>query len=64
VPDAFREFDQQRRPRTRRIVAQSRQLGMLAQFTPPWLTPLRNAVLAAVPDWLTARQMAWLYQEL
>jgi len=61
---AFRAFDQQRRPRTRRIVEQSRQLGMLAQFTPPWLVPLRNAALAAVPDWLTARQMAWLYKEL
>jgi 2-polyprenyl-6-methoxyphenol hydroxylase-like FAD-dependent oxidoreductase len=64
LPAAFRAFDQQRRPRTRRIVEQSRQLGMLAQFTPPWLAPLRNAALAAVPDWLTARQMAWLYQEL
>jgi 2-polyprenyl-6-methoxyphenol hydroxylase-like FAD-dependent oxidoreductase len=64
LPAAFRAFDQQRRPRTRRIVAQSRQLGMLAQLTPPWLTPLRNAALAAVPDWLTARQMAWLYREL
>jgi 2-polyprenyl-6-methoxyphenol hydroxylase-like FAD-dependent oxidoreductase len=64
LPAAFRAFDQQRRPRTRRIVAQSRQLGMLAQFTPSWLTPLRNAALAAVPDWVTARQMAWLYQEL
>ena len=64
VPAAFRAFDQQRRPRTRRIVEQSRLLGQLAQFTPPWLAPLRNAALAAVPDWLTARQMAWLYQEL
>jgi 2-polyprenyl-6-methoxyphenol hydroxylase-like FAD-dependent oxidoreductase len=61
---AFRAFDQQRRPRTRRIVEQSRQLGMMAQLTPPWLTPLRNAALAAVPDWVTARQMAWLYREL
>ena len=64
LPTAFRAFDRQRRPRTRRIVVQSRQLGMLAQFTPPWLAPLRNAALAAVPDWLTARQMSWLYQEL
>jgi 2-polyprenyl-6-methoxyphenol hydroxylase-like FAD-dependent oxidoreductase len=64
LPAAFRAFDQQRRPRTRRIVVQSRQLGMLAQFTPPWLAQLRNAALAAVPDWLTARQMSWLYQEL
>jgi 2-polyprenyl-6-methoxyphenol hydroxylase-like FAD-dependent oxidoreductase len=64
LPAAFRAFDQQRRPRTRRIVEQSRQLGMLAQFTPPWLAPLRNAALAAVPDWVTARQMAWLYREL
>jgi 2-polyprenyl-6-methoxyphenol hydroxylase-like FAD-dependent oxidoreductase len=64
LPAAFRAFDQQRRPRTRRIVEQSRQLGMLAQFTPPWLAPLRDAALAAVPDWVTARQMAWLYREL
>jgi 2-polyprenyl-6-methoxyphenol hydroxylase-like FAD-dependent oxidoreductase len=64
LPAAFQAFDQQRRPRTRRIVEQSRQLGMLAQFTPPWLAPLRNAALAAVPDWVTARQMAWLYREL
>jgi len=64
LPAAFRTFDRQRRPRTRRIVEQSRQLGMLAQFTPPWLAPLRNAALAAVPDWVTARQMAWLYREL
>jgi 2-polyprenyl-6-methoxyphenol hydroxylase-like FAD-dependent oxidoreductase len=64
LPAAFQAFDQQRQPRTRRIVQQSRQLGQLAQFTPPWLAPLRNAALAAVPDWVTARQMAWLYQEL
>jgi 2-polyprenyl-6-methoxyphenol hydroxylase-like FAD-dependent oxidoreductase len=64
LPVAFQAFDRQRRPRTRRIVEQSRQLGMLAQFTPSWLAPLRNAALAAVPDWVTARQMAWLYQEL
>lgn len=64
VPAAFRAFDRQRRPRTRRIVEQSRQLGQLAQFTPSWLAPLRNAALAAVPDWVTRRQMAWLYQEL
>jgi len=64
IPAAFQAFDQQRRPRTRRIVEQSRQLGQLAHFTPPWLAPLRNAALAAVPDWVTARQMAWLYQEL
>ena len=64
VPAAFRAFDQQRRARTRRIVEQSRLLGQLAHFTPPWLAPLRNAALAAVPDWLTARQMAWLYQAL
>jgi len=64
LPTAFQAFDRQRRPRTRRIVEQSRRLGQLAQFTPPWLAPLRNATLGAVPDWLTARQMAWLYQEL
>ncbi len=64
LPAAFHAFDRLRRPRTRRIVEQSRRLGQLAQFTPPWLAPLRNATLAAVPDWLTARQMAWLYQEL
>jgi 2-polyprenyl-6-methoxyphenol hydroxylase-like FAD-dependent oxidoreductase len=64
IPAAFQAFDRQRRPRTRRIVTQSRQLGQLAQFTPPWLAPVRNAALAAVPDWVTAHQMAWLYKEL
>lgn len=63
LPAAFRAFDRQRRPRTHCIVRQSRQLGQLAQFTPPWLVPLRNAALAAVPAWLTRRQLAWLYQE-
>lgn len=64
IPAAFRAFDRQRRPRTRRIMEQSRLLGQVAQFTPPWLVPLRDAAMAAVPDWITRRQMAWLYQEL
>jgi 2-polyprenyl-6-methoxyphenol hydroxylase-like FAD-dependent oxidoreductase len=64
VPAAFRTFDRQRRPRTRRIVRQSRLLGQVAQFTPPWLVPLRDAAMAAVPDWITRQQIAWLYQEL
>ncbi|GAB2953465.1 FAD-dependent monooxygenase [Hymenobacter coalescens] len=60
--DAFRLFEQRRRPRTTRIVEQSWQLGKAAQLTHPFLVGLRNAVMRRVPAAVNARQMRFLYQ--
>ncbi|MCC3158295.1 FAD-dependent monooxygenase [Hymenobacter sp. 15J16-1T3B] len=60
---AFRLFDQRRRPRTTRIVRQSRQLGWVAQLRHPLLVTLRNAVMRRLPAAVNTRQMAFLYAE-
>jgi 2-polyprenyl-6-methoxyphenol hydroxylase-like FAD-dependent oxidoreductase len=59
---AFQAFDQQRRPRTTRIVRQSWQLGRIAQMEQPWLVGLRNAVMRRVPAAVNNQQMQFLYQ--
>jgi 2-polyprenyl-6-methoxyphenol hydroxylase-like FAD-dependent oxidoreductase len=59
---AFQAFDQQRRPRTTRIVNQSWQLGKVAQIEQPWLVGLRNAVMRRVPASVNNRQMEFLYK--
>ncbi|GAA4374130.1 FAD-dependent monooxygenase [Hymenobacter koreensis] len=63
VTDAFRLFDERRRPRTTRIVTQSWQLGWAAQLENPLLVWLRNAVMRRVPPAVNARQMAFLYAD-
>lgn len=60
---AFRLFDQRRRPRTTRIVEQSRRLGQVAQLHNPLLVGLRNAVMRRLPAAVNARQMAFMYAE-
>ena len=59
---AFRQFDQRRRPRTRRIVEQSWQLGRVAQLSNPLLVSLRNAVMRHLPASVNTRQMRFLYE--
>jgi 2-polyprenyl-6-methoxyphenol hydroxylase-like FAD-dependent oxidoreductase len=61
APAAFAAFDAQRRPRTTRIVEQSRRLGQAAQLEYPWLTVLRDAAMRRVPARFTQRQLAFLY---
>ena len=62
IESAFEAFDQQRRPRTTRIVKQSWQLGKVAQLEQPWLVGLRDAVMRRVPAAVNNRQMEFLYQ--
>ena len=62
IEAAFQAFDQQRRPRTTRIVNQSWQLGKIAQIEQPWLVSLRNAVMRRVPASINNRQMEFLYK--
>ncbi|SMB91004.1 monooxygenase FAD-binding [Hymenobacter roseosalivarius DSM 11622] len=62
IESAFQAFDQQRRPRTTRIVRQSWQLGKVAQMERPWLVGLRDAVMRRVPASVNNRQMEFLYE--
>lgn len=60
---SFLEFDQQRRPRTTKIVNMSWQLGKIAHLESSWLTRLRNMAMRQMPRGIRERQMAFLYQE-
>ncbi len=62
IEAAFQDFDQQRRPRTTRIVSQSWQLGKVAQIQQPWLVALRDALMRRVPAAVNNRQMEFLYK--
>jgi 2-polyprenyl-6-methoxyphenol hydroxylase-like FAD-dependent oxidoreductase len=62
IESAFQAFNNQRRPRTTRIVNQSWQLGKVAQMQQPWLVSLRNAVMRRVPTSVNNRQMEFLYE--
>ncbi|WP_375417350.1 FAD-dependent monooxygenase [uncultured Hymenobacter sp.] len=62
VEAAFRAFDQRRRHRTTRIVAQSWHLGKLAQLENLLLAGVRDAVLSRVPARINEQQMRFLYE--
>ncbi|RFP63470.1 monooxygenase [Hymenobacter lapidiphilus] len=64
LPAAFRTFEQQRRPRTARIVRTSWHLGRVGQLENPLLTGIRNAIMRLLPAAVSRSQMAWLYKEL
>ncbi|TGE16830.1 FAD-dependent monooxygenase [Hymenobacter elongatus] len=59
---AFQAFEQRRLPRTTRIVTTSWQLGKLAQLENPFLILLRNTSMRLLPQAISQRQMAWLYE--
>ncbi len=61
VEDAFRAFDERRRPRTTKIVNMSWQLGKVAQLESAWLGKLRNLLMRWTPESVSQRQMAFLY---
>jgi len=63
VENAFRAFDEQRRPRTTKIVKMSWQLGKVAQFESAWLGKLRNLLMRWTPERVSERQMAFLYED-
>lgn len=62
ITAAFQRFEHRRLPRTTRIVNTSWQLGRLAQLEKPWQIKLRNMGMRLVPDSISLKQMAWLYQ--
>ncbi|TGE25403.1 monooxygenase [Hymenobacter aquaticus] len=62
VAAAFQAFERRRLPRTTRIVTTSWQLGQLAQLENPLLVRLRNVLLRAIPQAVSRRQLAWLYE--
>ncbi|TGE29598.1 FAD-dependent monooxygenase [Hymenobacter metallicola] len=62
IPAAFQAFERRRLPRTTRIVNTSWQLGKLAQLENPALIALRNTFMRLLPQAVSQRQMAWLYE--
>lgn len=64
VTQAFRRFEQRRRPRTARVVSTSWHLGRVGQLENSLLTKLRNTVMRLLPSAVSQSQMAWLYEEL
>ena len=64
LPAAFRTFEQQRQPRTARIVRTSWHLGRVGQLENPLFAGIRNAVMRLLPAAISRNQMAWLYEKL
>lgn len=64
LPQAFRRFEQRRRPRTARVVSTSWYLGRVGQLESPLLAKLRNTAMRLLPPAVSRSQMAWLYEEL
>lgn len=60
VPTALRHYEAVRRPRTHRIVQQSRLLGVIAQASNPLLAELRNALFKHVLSRTQQRQLKTL----
>jgi len=54
---ALREYERRRIPRTTRIVMASRRIGQLSQWENPILCSVRNALIRATPESVTARQI-------
>jgi 2-polyprenyl-6-methoxyphenol hydroxylase-like FAD-dependent oxidoreductase len=56
--EGLRAYERERIVRTTPIVKRSRQLGRLASSSRPWTCALRDALIAATPGALQARQQA------
>ncbi|WP_165497173.1 FAD-dependent monooxygenase [Rhodococcus sp. ABRD24] len=56
LTDALERYDSLRRPRTATVASRARRIGALAHPRMPWLTPLRDLLMRAVPDSLVDRQ--------
>ncbi|MBL7978762.1 MAG: FAD-dependent monooxygenase [Bacteroidetes Order II. Incertae sedis bacterium] len=56
---ALQAYVRKRQPRVRKVVQMSRQIGAVAQKTPGWLQPWRNALLRLTPP--AQKSLAWLY---
>jgi 2-polyprenyl-6-methoxyphenol hydroxylase-like FAD-dependent oxidoreductase len=57
---ALRAYEEMRRTRTDRVVAQSRRFGRIAQWSNGLARAARNAIMRATPG-VTERQLRWLY---
>jgi 2-polyprenyl-6-methoxyphenol hydroxylase-like FAD-dependent oxidoreductase len=58
VSAALRDYERQRRPRTRWIASQSELLGEIIQLEHPLLTSLRDTAMRLTPDRLAALALA------
>lgn len=58
---ALLRYEQLRRPRATVIARLSRRMDQIAQLSSPLLCEIRNKVVYWTPDWLRARQLAWLF---
>jgi 2-polyprenyl-6-methoxyphenol hydroxylase-like FAD-dependent oxidoreductase len=59
---AFRQFEQRRGSRTRRIVRASRWVGAVAQWQHPLLAAARDAALRHLPSFVIDWQTHFIYQ--
>ncbi len=56
LDDVLERYDSLRRPRTAMVSSRAQRIGALAHPRRPWLTPLRDVLLQAVPDSFVDRQ--------
>ena len=60
-PDAFSQYETERKARANRIVRRSWWLGQMAHLSNPVARRLRNAVLRATPAFIQRRELETLY---
>lgn len=60
IPTAFRNFEQKRLKRTRKVIEQSRRIGQIAQLENPLLISIRNLGMRISPKWLYKKQVRFL----
>ena len=58
IPDALARYDRLRRPRTQRIVRQSRQMGAIGQWESRPAIVVRNMLLPLIPSSFAIRSLA------
>ena len=59
---ALSEYEKRRLRRTAKVIRLSRLLGEVGQWQQPLLGSLRNSLFRKMPEFITQRQMEWLYQ--
>lgn len=58
---ALRLYEERRAERTDAVVHTARRLGWMGQWSNPLARAIRDAVLHATPEFVTDRQLRWLY---
>jgi 2-polyprenyl-6-methoxyphenol hydroxylase-like FAD-dependent oxidoreductase len=62
VSKALRSYEERRAERTGTVVETARRFGRMGQWANPFVRAVRDAMMHAVPNFVTERQLRWLYQ--